>query len=344
MRKITVIVMSTLLMISSILTGCTRTESKENDKNNISSNKDKLKIVTTLFPQYDFAKQIAGDKADVKMILSPGQDSHSFEPTPEDIKKIQNADIFIYNGGEAEEWIEKIIDSVDTKKVNAIKMMDYVKAVKEEEVEGMEPEVEHDHDHEHDKEKSHKHNENDNHNHNHDKEYDEHIWTSPKNAKNMVEAIKNTLVKVDNTNEKYYNANYENYTKKLDELDKSLTTTVAKAKRKMIVLGDKFPFRYLAKDYGLTYRAAFNGCSTQTEPSIDTVTYLIKTVRENKIPVIYHIEMSNKKIAKTISDETGAKVLLLHSAHNVTKEDLDKGITYIDIMNNNIGNLKEGLQ
>ncbi|WP_196334151.1 metal ABC transporter substrate-binding protein, partial [Paraclostridium sordellii] len=181
-----------------------------------------------------------------------------------------------------EEWIEKIIDSVDTKKVNAIKMMDYVKAVKEEEVEGMEPEVEHDHDHEHDKEKSHKHNENDN--HNHDEEYDEHIWTSPKNAKNMVEAIKNTLVKVDNTNEKYYNANYENYTKKLDELDKSLTNTVAKAKRKMIVLGDKFPFRYLAKDYGLTYRAAFNGCSTQTEPSIETVTYLIKTVRENKIP------------------------------------------------------------
>ncbi|MDU7966855.1 MAG: metal ABC transporter substrate-binding protein [Paeniclostridium sordellii] len=336
MRKITVIVMSTLLMISSILTGCTRTESKENDKNNISTKKDKLKIVTTLFPQYDFAKQIAGDKADVKMILSPGQDSHSFEPTPEDIKKIQNADIFIYNGGEAEEWIEKIIDSVDTKKVNAIKMMDYVKAVKEEEVEGME------HEDDHEQEKSHKHDENDN--HNHDEEYDEHIWTSPKNAKNMVEAIKNTLVKVDSTNEKYYNANYENYTKKLDELDKSLTNTAANAKRKMIVLGDKFPFRYLAKDYGLTYRAAFNGCSTQTEPSIETVTYLIKTVRENKIPVIYHIEMSNKKIAKTISDETGAKVLLLHSAHNVTKEDFDKGITYIDIMNNNIGNLKEGLQ
>ena len=342
MRKVTVIGMSIILIILSVLTGCNRTESKENDKNNISSKKDKLKIVTTLFPQYDFAKQIAGDKADVKMILSPGQDSHSFEPTPEDIKKIQNADIFIYNGGEAEEWIEKIIDSVDTKKVNAIRMMDYVKAVKEEEVEGMEPEVEHDHDHDHDKEKSHKHNENDN--HNHEEEYDEHIWTSPKNAKNMVEAIKNTLVKVDNTNEKYYNVNYENYTKKLDELDKSLTNTVAKAKRKMIVLGDKFPFRYLAKDYGLTYRAAFNGCSTQTEPSIDTVTYLIKTVKENKIPVIYHIEMSNKKMAKTISDETGAKVLLLHSAHNVTKEYFDKGITYIDIMNNNIGNLKEGLQ
>lgn len=336
MRKITVIVMSTLLMISSILTGCTRTESKENDKNNISTKKDKLKIVTTLFPQYDFAKQIAGDKANVKMILSPGQDSHSFEPTPEDIKKIQNADIFIYNGGEAEEWIEKIIDSVDTKKVNAIKMMDYIKAVKEEEVEGME------HEDDHEQEKLQRHDDNDN--HNHEKEYDEHIWTSPKNAKGMVEAIKNTLVKVDNTNEKYYNANYEKYTKKLDELDKSLINTVAKAKRKMIVLGDKFPFRYLAKDYGLTYRAAFNGCSTQTEPSIETVTYLIKTVKENKIPVIYHIEMSNKKISKTISDETGAKVLLLHSAHNVTKEEFDKGITYIDIMNNNIGNLKEGLQ
>lgn len=337
MKKITVIVLSTILMITFILTGCTNTKNKEDDKNKTSLKKDKLNIVTTLFPQYDFAKQIAGDKADVKLLLSPGQDSHSFEPTPEDIITIQNADVFIYNGGEAEAWIDKVIDSIDTKKVNTIKMMDYVKAVKEEEVEGMEPEDEHDHE----KEELEQNSENDNQNH---EEYDEHIWTSPKNAIRMVEGIKDTLVKVDNVNSKGYNTNYEKYIKDLEKLDKSLTDTVSKAKRKMLVFGDKFPFRYLVDDYGLTYRAAFNGCSTQTEPSIETVTYLINKVKENKIPAIYHIEMSNKKIAKTISEETGAKILLLHSGHNVTKEEFNKGITYIDIMNNNITNLKKGLE
>lgn len=337
MKKITVIVLSTILMISFILTGCTNTKNKEDDKNKTSLKKDKLNIVTTLFPQYDFAKQIAGDKADVKLLLSPGQDSHSFEPTPEDIITIQNADVFIYNGGEAEAWIDKVIDSIDTKKVNTIKMMDYVKAVKEEEVEGMEPEDEHDHE----KEELEQDSENNNQNH---EEYDEHIWTSPKNAIRMVEGIKDTLVKVDNVNSKGYNTNYEKYIKDLEKLDKSLTDTVSKAKRKMLVFGDKFPFRYLVDDYGLTYRAAFNGCSTQTEPSIETVTYLINKVKENKIPAIYHIEMSNKKIAKTISEETGAKILLLHSAHNVTKEEFNKCITYIDIMNNNITNLKKGLE
>lgn len=340
MKKITVIVLSTILMISSILTGCTNTKNKEDDKNKTILKKDKLNIVTTLFPQYDFAKQIAGDKGDVKLLLSPGQDSHSFEPTPEDIITIQNADVFIYNGGEAEAWIDKVIDSIDTKKVNTIKMMDYVKAVKEEEVEGMEPEDEHDHEKEALEQKG----ENNNQDHEDEEEYDEHIWTSPKNAIRMVEGIKDTLVKVNNVNSKDYNTNYEKYIKELEKLDKSLTDTVSKAKRKMLVFGDKFPFRYLVDDYGLTYRAAFNGCSTQTEPSIETVTYLINKVKENKIPAIYHIEMSNKKIAKTISEETGAKVLLLHSAHNVTKEEFNKGITYIDIMNNNITNLKEGLE
>ncbi|MBO3445779.1 metal ABC transporter substrate-binding protein [Clostridium sp. CCUG 7971] len=340
MKKITVIVLSTILMISSILTGCTNTKNKEDDKNKTSLKKDKLHIVTTLFPQYDFVKQIAGDKADVKLLLSPGQDSHSFEPTPEDIIAIQNADVFIYNGGEAEAWIDKVIDSIDTKKVNIIKMMDYVKAVKEEEVEGMEPEDEHDHE----KEELEQNGENNNQDHEDEEEYDEHIWTSPKNAIRMVEGIKDTLVKVDNINSKGYNTNYEKYIKELEKLDKLLIDTVSKAKRKMLVFGDKFPFRYLVDDYGLTYRAAFNGCSTQTEPSIETVTYLINKVKENKIPAIYHIEMSNKKIAKTISEETGAKVLLLHSAHNVTKEEFNKGITYIDIMNNNITNLKEGLE
>ncbi|MGX4601217.1 metal ABC transporter substrate-binding protein [Faecalimicrobium sp. JNUCC 81] len=340
MKKITVIVLSTILMISSILTGCTNTKNKEDYKNKTILKKDKLNIVTTLFPQYDFAKQIAGDKGDVKLLLSPGQDSHSFEPTPEDIITIQNADVFIYNGGEAEAWIDKVIDSIDTKKVNTIKMMDYVKAVKEEEVEGMEPEDEHDHEKEALEQKG----ENNNQDHEDEEEYDEHIWTSPKNAIRMVEGIKDTLVKVNNVNSKDYNTNYEKYIKELEKLDKSLTDTVSKAKRKMLVFGDKFPFRYLVDDYGLTYRAAFNGCSTQTEPSIETVTYLINKVKENKIPAIYHIEMSNKKIAKTISEETGAKVLLLHSAHNVTKEEFNKGITYIDIMNNNITNLKEGLE
>lgn len=306
----------------------------------------KINVISVNFPGYDFAREIAGDKINLTLLLPPGAESHSFEPTPQDIIKIQNSDIFIYVGGESDSWVKSVLESAGNKDMKVIAMMDQVKTVKEEMKEGMEEGEEH-HGHEHKDghkdEDGHGHDEDHEEEHAEEAEYDEHVWTSPLNAVKIVEAIEQALSGADQANAEIYKMNAEAYTQKLMRLDASFREAAGNAKRKVIVFGDRFPFRYFADEYGLDYYAAFPGCSTETEASAKTVAFLIDKVKKEKVPAVFHIEFSNGKIAETISENTGAKNLLLHSCHNISADELQRGESYINIMSRNLSVLKEAL-
>ena len=282
----------------------------------------KLNVTTTNFPPFDFVRNIAKDKVNLFMLLPPGAESHSFEPSPRDIITVQNSGIFIYVGGEGDIWANRILESMDTSKMKIIRMLDAVDAVEEEIVEGMEE------DDDEGEETS----------------YDEHVWTSPRNAILIVGAITDALCEVDSANADFYRQNAADYVKKLSQLDSAFNDVAAGAKRRTIVFADRFPFRYFADAYRLKYFAAFPGCSTETEPSAATVKFLIDKIKAEKIPVVFHIELSNEKMADTISGETGAKKLLLHACHNLSKKDFDAGLGYLDFMRGNVENLREALQ
>ncbi len=322
-------------------------------------------VVTTIFPYYDFVRQIAGNRVRLKMVVPAGMDSHSFEPTPADMITMQQADLMVCNGGEMEQWVEKVVASLDTENMKVLTMMDYVDVLEEEIVEGME-DTEHshdDHDHEHE-EADHDH-ENEDHDHTDDEikthenlsqitfddhdghemdiEYDEHIWTAPANAMKLVEVITETLKEVSPENASYFEENKNSYEKELKSLDDEFKDIVANGRHRMIVVADKFPFRYFAQEYGLSYRAAFSGCSTDTEPSAKTIAYLIDRIKENQIQAVFYLELSSHRTADIISEETGAKPLLLHSCHNVTRRQFDEGVTYLQLMKQNAKNLQEAL-
>lgn len=282
---------------------------------------EKLTIVTTNFPAYDFTRAVAGDKAEIKMLLKPGSEMHDFEPTPSDIIDIEKSNLFIYTGGESDEWVEDILE--DTKVSKTLKMMDAVEVVEEEAVEGMEAEEEEEGE---------------------EPEYDEHVWTSPKNAKKIVNRVKDELIKVSPENEEAFEQNAADYSAELDELDNKFQTIVDNSKRKTIVFGDRFPLRYFADEYGLKYYAAFPGCSEQTEASSATIAFLVDKVKSEKIPVVFKIEMSSGKVAQTIADETDAKVLTFNAAHNISADDFNAGVAYVDIMEQNLSVLEEALQ
>ena len=324
-----------ILIFLVLLTSC------NNSKTDNNINKDgKIKIAATIFPIYDFTKNIIGDNADLKMIIKPGIEIHSFNATPADIIDIQNADVFIYIGGESEEWAEKVVSSMDTNGKKIVKLIDYVKALDEEIVEGMEHDAEHDHGEEANHEEHEEHVEEA---HTHEGIYDEHIWTSPKNAQLMVNAICNALSEIDADNADTYKSNAEKYNQELALLDNQIREAVNTSKRKNLVFGDRFPFRYFADEYGLEYRAPFTGCSSQVDASPKTITYLIEYIKGNNIPYLYYIEMSNEKIANTLAEQTGVAKLKLHSGQNVSKEEFDSGVTYLSIMSNNLESLKKGL-
>ena len=284
---------------------------------NEADNKDsqKLKIISTVFPPYDLARQIAGDNADISILLPPGSESHTYEPTAKEIIEIQNCDIFLYIGGENEQWAEKIISSNKSDSVKTVKLIDCVKTLEEAEL--------------HEEEHSH--------------ETDEHIWTSPKNEQLMLTAVYDAICEADPENKAVYTKNKDSYNEQLTELDKAYKEAVGNAKNKTIIMADKFPFRYLAEEYGLDFYAAFSSCSDESEPSAAAMTSLISTIKELKIPVVYYLEFSSTKVADTLCSETGASSLMLHSCHNVSKEDLDKGISYVDLMKQNLENLKTAL-
>lgn len=284
-----------------------------------SSDSGKLKIISTVFPPYDLAKQIAGDNAEISILLPPGSEIHNYEPSAKDMIAIRNCDIFLYIGGENEQWAEKLINSNDTKNVTAVKLIDYVPVLSEDE-------DEHDHDHDHE--------------HEHEHETDEHIWTSPKNAQLMLSAVYDAICKVDPSDKQTYTKNKDAYAKQLSDLDNAYRSAVDNAKNKTIVLADKFPFRYLAHEYGLEFSAAFAACSDESEPGVSTMIKLTKTIKENNIPGVYYLEFSSTKIADTLCDETGATKLMLHSCHNVSKQDIENNVSYVDLMKQNLENLK----
>ncbi len=295
----------------------------------------RLDVAVTLFPYYDFLREIAGDRIRLTLIVPAGMDSHSFEPTPADVIRIQDADLLVCNGGVMEQWVLEVADSFEegTGPDRIVTMMDYVDVVEEEIVEGMEAEEHAHEDHAHGEE-----------NHVHEIEYDEHIWTSPVNAMRLTEALAEALAGADPAYADEYRENADRYCRELLELDREFRGIVAEGNRRLVVFGDKFPFRYFFEEYGLDYRAAFTGCSTDTEPSARTIAYLIETVRENQIPAVYHLELSSPRVSEIIGEETGAEVLLFHSCHNLTRSQFDSGITYLELMEENARNLRKGLE
>lgn len=282
---------------------------------------DQLKIVSTIFPGYDFARAIAGDNADITMLIYPGSEIHSFEPSPQDIINIQDSDVFIYVGGESEAWVEKIIANLDTNRTKIVRMMDAVDLVKEELVEGMEPE--------HEDEDG--------------VEYDEHVWTSPLNAIKIVESIRDALVNADPQNANFYQTATADYTEQLTQLDSDIRATLSDTAHHTLIFGDRFPLRYFVEEYNLQYYAAFPGCSDQTEASTATLAFLINKIKSENIKYIFTIELSNQAVARTIAAETGTEILEFHSLHNISKSDFDSGKTYLQIMYQNLTNLKRAL-
>ena len=313
----------------------------------------KYSVVSTSFPGYDFARAVTKNtNISTKMLVKPGAETHTYEPTPQDIIDIKNADMFVYVGGDSDTWVEKILKDVDTKKTHVVKLVDLVSTVEEEIVEGMEDEDEHEHDHDHDHSHSHKHDDHD-HNHDHDHkhdhdghdhddhdeeegaEIDEHVWTSPKKAMEIVKKIAKVASEIDAAEKNKIDDNAEKYVAEIAHVDKDLHQAID-GKISEIVVSDRFPFRYFADEFGLKYAAAFSGCSEQTEASAKTISFLINKVKQDKVKKIYKIELSNGKIAETVSKDTGAEVLELHSAHNVTADDFSKGVTYVDLMKRNL--------
>lgn len=306
----------------------------------------KYSVVSTSFPGYDFARAVTKNtNISTKMLVKPGAETHTYEPTPQDIIDIKNADMFIYVGGDSDTWVKKILKDVDTKKTHVVKLVDLVSTVEEEIVEGMEDEDEHDHEHDHDHSHSHEHDHDHNHKHDHDEEeegpeIDEHVWTSPKKAMEIVKKIAKVASEIDAAEETKINDNAEKYVAEIAQVDKDLHQAID-GKISEIVVADRFPFRYFADEFGLKYAAAFSGCSEQTEASAKTISFLINKVKQDKVRKIYKIELSNGKIAETVSKDTGAEVLELHSAHNVTADDFSKGVTYVDLMKRNLAALSK---
>lgn len=296
MKKIICLILSAMLLCS-----CTQ----KNIKN------DKLNIVTTIFPQYDFARSIGGDAAEYTMLIKPGGEVHTYEPTPADIIKIKECDLFICVGGESESWLDKIIKSTDINEDKIIRMMDCVEnKIKEEQ---------------------------------HD-EYDEHVWTSPVNARIIAKEIAAKMCEADTQNSELYKSNFESYDKELSALDSDFNKIVSNSSRKIIMVADRFPLRYLTEEYGLEYYSAFPGCSEESEPSPAKIAFLIDKLKEEQFPVVFKVDFSNGKIAETVTENTDTKILMLNSCHVISADDFKNNVTYIDLMHENLKNIGEALK
>ena len=323
------------LMLVGILTGCTNQAEMPTVTATPAGSQaqptaeEKIRIVTTIFPEYDWVREILGDKADsaeITMLLDNGVDLHSYQPTADDLIKISDCDLFVYVGGESDGWVEDALKSAANKDRKVINLLEVLgDSVKEEEtVEGMQEEEE---DHE-------------------EKEYDEHVWLSLKNAKTLVGAISAALQELDPGNKDTYAANADAYVQKLSALDAEYQKAVSAGTYKTLLFGDRFPFRYLVDDYGLSYYAAFAGCSAESEASFETVSFLSRKVDEGKLPCVLTIEGAQHKIAETIVQNTAGKnqkVLTMDSMQSTTYQDVANGTTYLSLMAKNLDVLKEAL-
>ena len=314
---------------------------------------DKIKIVCTIFPEYDWVKRIMGDKADnaeITYLLGSGIDLHNFQPTANDMIGISDCDLFLYVGGESDEWAEDALEGAVNKDMKAINLLETVgDRVRTEEIkEGMQAEEEHEHHHDDDDDEE-DHDEDHDHEHHHDDEpeYDEHVWLSVKNAKLICAEIADKLCETDPKNADTYKANLAAYTAELDALDSDFAALAGSASEKTLIFGDRFPFRYFTDDYGLDYYAAFVGCSAETEASFETVVFLARKADELGTKTIYTIENSDKSIAKTIINSTAAKdqtIAELNSLQSVSRAQADGGDSYISLMRGNYEVLKETLK
>lgn len=271
-----------------------------------------LRILATNFPAYDFARAVIGDDGKVEMLLAPGAEIHDYEPTPQDIIKIQESDVFIYTGGESETWVDEMLEGIDSGRTKVIRMMDLVELMVENEEGG-------------------------------EVEYDEHVWTSLRNAIVIVGVLRDELIELDKNKAEDYANNAKSYIEELQEIDGEIRNLVTRGKRKEIVFGDRFALRYFVEEYGLDYDVAFPGCSEQTEVSVKTLTSLVDKVRELGAPVVLKNEMSNNGIAETIAGEAGVEVLEFYSGHSMAPEDFRDGVTYAEMMRRNIKVLERAL-
>jgi len=276
----------------------------------------RLNVVATNFPCYDFARQVLGDRGDVALLIKPGVEVHAYEPTPADIIAIGQADLFVYIGGESDTWADNILAGFDGGDAPAtLRMMDVVTPLEEEGDDAV-----------------------------HDTpEYDEHIWTSPKNAMAMVSALADTLCGLDAANASAYRAAADGYIAQISALDAAFEDVVDNGARRELVFADRFPFLYFTREYGLDYLAAFPSCTADTEPTPQVLMKLIQRVVEDKIPAVYAIELSTQAVARTVAEETGAEILTLHSMQTVTQAEFETGETYVSLMTRNLEALRRGL-
>ena len=323
MKRLFAVLLALTLAVS--LVGCGSRQKAEDGK---------LQVVCSVFPYYDFARQIGGDNVDVTLLVAAGKETHSFEPTPLDVITLSEADVFLYNGGESEAWVDDILSAAGENIAVTLPLMPQVSALAEEWSEGMEGSHDdhghddHDHDHDHDGD---------------DIEYDEHVWTSPILAKALCQAICDALCQADPAHQENYQARLTDYLAQLDELDEAFREVVDSGHRRLLVFGDRFPLLYFCKEYDLDYRAAFHGCASDTEPSLATLKYLIDKVEDEDIPVVYTIELSSQKVAQAIAETTGVRVLTFQSCQTVSRRDMEAGATYLSLMERNVEALKEGL-
>ena len=307
--------LAALMLMCAFLTGCADGGRKAEDDG-------RLKIVCTVFPQYDFIRNIAGDRADVELLISPGTEVHGYEPAFGDIANIADCDLLVYVSSVGEPWVDDALRSMGAEAPAVCELVGMVQTFDEELVEGMEADE--------DEEEG-------------ESEIDEHVWTSPKKAMQITDALCGKLCELDSANAEYYRANAALYNEKLAELDRLFEDAVSSGSRRTVVFAERFPFRYLAEDYGLEYYAAFAGCSSETEPSLATITFLVDKIDAEDIPAVFYIEFSKQTVSDTISEATGAKPLLMHSCHNLTQEEAAGGEDYISLMTRNAANLKEAL-
>lgn len=312
-----IIAAAAALALGASLCGCSAGERPESGK---------LTVITTIFPAYDFARQVFGDSADVKMLLKPGQESHSYDPSAKDIVEISGCDLFIYNGGESDQWVESVLKSAPD--ISTFRMTDAVSLLEEEVAEGMQ---EHDHDSDdHDEE---------------GEEYDEHVWTSPENAAKIVRALGTTAAELFPELSEQLGANAGDYAEKIDELDDKFAELLDGEER-YFIFGDRFPLLYFFRRYGLNYYAAFPGCGSETEPSARTMTFLLdKLKQQDAVPAVFCIELSSRRLADVLAEDSGLQTVEFHTCHNISQDDFNSGATYVTLMQRNydaLSNLLRG--
>lgn len=333
-KKVILLLIAILIVVGigvAIVLGGKKNEEKSDDK--------KIKVVASNFASYDFLRAIIGDnkKIELSFLLGPGKEAHSYDPTAKDLIKIQDADLFVYIGGEMEQWSDKVLASLDSNNKEIVCIADFVDTIEEKEVDGAEEEEEHEHEHDDDEGAEHE--------HEHEEgAFDEHIWTSPKNAIKMIKKLESSMEKIDSENSNKYKENADKYIAKINDVDSKIKDIVDNKVRDRLIFADKMPMQYFIDYYDLKVSAAFNGCSSETDPSAKTIAYLQNKVKEEKIPVVLYIELNPGTVAKTIADETGAKAMQIQTLHNVTLDDFNNGETWVSLMERNVDVLKKALQ